>query len=228
MKHQVRPVTSHVMPQAAQGCDRVTPPYKGVTPSQVPTTRAAPAAASSATLLILTLGRRSKLLSPDEADLRLLLALETFPADADGLRSVGMEDLARAACVPYATARRSRDRVIADGLVACEPGNGRGNRTRWWFTSALKVLSQGKGEQISQQERCSPEPQPPQEPKPRPSSGKHPRGRGTPAPAPAREVLADHAWCRDCGFGLDAYLAAAGMTVHPGCIDPLGQPEGEL
>jgi hypothetical protein len=183
----------------------------------------AAAPADSVTLLILGLGRRrrSKLLGPDEADLRLLLALETFPADADGLRSVGMEELARAAGVPYGTARRSRDRVIADGLVACETGNGRGNHTKWRFTSALKVLSQD--ERLSQQERCSPEPRPTPEPKTRPG-GKRPRGRGTPTPAPAREVLAGRAWCRDCGFELDPHLAVAGITVHVGCTDLLDEP----
>jgi len=178
-------------------------------------TRDGRAAASSGTLLILALARqrRSKLLTPDEADLRLLLALATFPADADGLRSVGMEQLAGAAGVPYATARRSRDRLIAEGLVACEAGSGRGVLTKWRFASALKVLSQGG--QVSEPERCSPPPRSAKTPKSRPA-----RKRGTHVPPPASEVLAHRDYCRDCGYPLDPVLTAMGVQVHPGCTDP--------
>lgn len=85
-------------------------------------TRPARTAASSPTLLILALGRprRSKLLTPDEADLRLLLALETFPQDAEGLRSVSVEELARTAGISYATGRRSRARLTAQELIECQ------------------------------------------------------------------------------------------------------------
>jgi hypothetical protein len=106
-------------------------------------------------ILALERKRRSKVLTPDEADLRLMLALETFP-DVGGYRSVGLEELARQARVPYGTARRSRDRLIADGSIACETSRGRGNYTKWRFLFPLKVLSQG--EQFSGQEKCSPAP----------------------------------------------------------------------
>src|SRR6266568_4776336 len=52
-------------------------------------------------ILALERKRRSKVLTPDEADLRLLLALETFPDVGSGRRSVGMKLLAEAAGVPY-------------------------------------------------------------------------------------------------------------------------------
>jgi hypothetical protein len=154
----------------------------------------------SPTLLILTIERhrRSKLLSPDEADLRLLLALETFPPGPDGLRSVGMEELARAAGVPYATARRSRDRLVADGLVEYQSGSGRGVCTRWLFTSALKVLSQG--EQISEPERCSPKP------------------RGTKAPKAPRRRQAEPPNCRVCHKPLDPDPVMAAYGIHPNCV----------
>ena len=153
----------------------------------------------SPTLLILALERhrRSKLLSPDEADLRLLLALETFPPGPDGLRSVGMEELARAAGVPYATARRSRDRLVADGLIECQSGSGRGVCTRWLFTSPLKVLSQG--EQVSGRERCSPKP------------------RGAKASKAPRRRRADPPSCRVCHCPLDPDPVMAAYGVHPNC-----------
>jgi hypothetical protein len=123
-------------------------------------------------LAILALPRkRAKMLTPDEADLRLLLALETFTEDASGWRSVGMEKLARSAGVPYGTARRSCDRLVAAGLVARESGNGsgrgKGTYTRWRLLFPLKVPSQGEhlkdkvptqGEHLNSVIRCSPEP----------------------------------------------------------------------
>jgi hypothetical protein len=165
-------------------------------------------AASSGTLLILALDRqrRSKLPTPDEADLRLLLALETFPADADGVRSAGMEELARAAGVPYATARRSRDRLVADGLVACEAGSGRGVLTKWRFTSALKVLSQG--EQDLRSGRCSPVLRDAKGPK-----VTRRRGRASPPPR-----------CRVCHEPLDTDPAVAATGIHP-CCEPDDAPD---
>jgi hypothetical protein len=107
-------------------------------------------------ILALDRKRRTKVLSPDEADLRLLLALETFSVDGNGRRSVGMKLLAESAGVPYATARRARDRLIAEGVISCEAGSGRGNLTTWRFLIPLKVPSQS--EHLSETERCSPAP----------------------------------------------------------------------
>ena len=123
-------------------------------------------------LAILALPRKhAKMLTPDEADLRLLLALETFTADASDWRSVGMDKLARSAGVPYGTARRSCDRLVASGLVARESGNGsgrgKGTNTRWRLLFPLKVPSQGEhlkvkvltqGEHLNGAIRCSPSP----------------------------------------------------------------------
>lgn len=150
------------------------------------------------TLAILALDRKrhSKVLTPDEADLRLLLALETFPPDGSGQRSAGMKEVARQAGVPYGTARRARDRMVAAGLLACESGNGsgrgKGTYTRWRFLFPLKVPSQGEhlkeklpsqGEHLNDDAiRCSPNPV---KVLTEPRKGAHPNPLTSENPAPA-------------------------------------------
>jgi hypothetical protein len=90
-------------------------------------------------VLALTMKRRRKVPSPDEADLRWLIVLETFPADAKGWRQVGAQLLAEEAGLAYSTSRQARDRLVAAGVVEYRPGNGRGNRSSYRFAAPLKV-----------------------------------------------------------------------------------------
>lgn len=90
-------------------------------------------------ILALTMKRRRKVPSPDEADLRWLIVLETFPADAKGWRQVGARLLAEEAGLAYSTSRAARDRLVAAGVVEYRPGSGRGNRSSYRFAAQLKV-----------------------------------------------------------------------------------------
>jgi hypothetical protein len=65
-----------------------------------------------------------------EAELRLMLALETFPADSYGYRRVSIEGLARQAGLGERAARRARDRLTAQGYIEHRPG--RLNRHGQW------------------------------------------------------------------------------------------------
>ena len=176
--------------------------------------------------------------------LRLLLAIETFPADAGGWRPVGTELLMEAANVSYPTFKAARQEVLAAGWAAYEPGGGAAKLSRWRLLVDLKTwedrvttLEGRKGGNPPPAERDrsrvtdrtargdGPGPRQPansaKAPKSRPASkrtGK--RGTPTPTPPPSSEVLRHRAWCRDCGFELDRALADAGVQVHPGCVDP--------
>jgi hypothetical protein len=102
-------------------------------------------------ILALSLKRRRKVPTPDEADLRWLIALETFPPDDHGWRRVGAELLADAAGLAYSTSRQARDRLVTAGLVEYRKGNGRGHQSSYRFAVELKVpdmsrhLSDDKG-----------------------------------------------------------------------------------
>ena len=90
-------------------------------------------------ILALTVKRRRKVPSPDEADLRWLITLETFPAGENGWRMVGAKLLAEEAGLAYSTSRAARDRLVAAGVVEYRPGNGAGKRSRYRFAAPLKV-----------------------------------------------------------------------------------------
>lgn len=96
----------------------------------------------SLAILALDLKRRGKVASPGEANLRWLIALETFPADTNGWRQVGGELLAELAGVSPRTSRRVRDRLVTEGLLEYRRGNGRGQRSSYRFTFPIKVDTQ--------------------------------------------------------------------------------------
>lgn len=64
-----------------------------------------------------------------EAELRLLIALETFRPNGNGERVVGLRLLAKAAGVDYKTVVRVRDRLLKAGLI--EVGSAARSRTAW-------------------------------------------------------------------------------------------------
>lgn len=71
--------------------------------------------------------------------LRLLLAIETFPADAGGWRSVGTELLMEAANVSYPTFKAARQEVLVAGWAEYKPGAGAGKLSRWRLLVDLKT-----------------------------------------------------------------------------------------
>ena len=93
----------------------------------------------SLAILELLSGIRKKVPSADEATLRWLIALETFPADADGWRFAGAPLLANLAHLAYSTSRVARDRLITAGVIEYRPGKGRGHRSSYRFRAELKV-----------------------------------------------------------------------------------------
>lgn len=180
--------------------------------------------------------------------LRLLLAIETFPADAGGWRPVSTELLMEAANVSYPTFKAARQEVLAAGWAAYEPGGGAGKLSRWRLLVDLKtwedrvttlegrkggnpppaerdqspVTDRVTGNAETGQARSKPA-NSAKAPKLRPA-GKRPGKRGTATPPPASEILRPRDWCRGCGFELDRALADAGIQVHVGCIDPVADP----
>lgn len=66
-----------------------------------------------------------------EGWLRLLCTLETFPADKDGWRKVGVEELARQACMHRSTVKTTRADLIDAKLIEYQAGRGNGVLSRW-------------------------------------------------------------------------------------------------
>jgi hypothetical protein len=95
-------------------------------------------------LSILQLPRKA---GPGEAaELRLLIALETIHANGTGDRQASLGLVARLAGLPYITARRATDRLIAAGTIDHKRGE-RGRGGTWRFLVPLDyepALSQGE------------------------------------------------------------------------------------
>ena len=64
----------------------------------------------------------------------LLIALETFPAGADGWREVGAELLCESAGLAQSTFRQARGELIGAKLIEYRPGARRGEHSRWRIT----------------------------------------------------------------------------------------------
>lgn len=173
---------------------------------------------------------------PDRPQGRQRRQLDVLVALADQLDAksgeghVAVLELVKIAGVSERTVKRSLGWARGAGLLE---RTSRGHHLGDGTTSAsgwrLLGIADSQGV-IAASQRAKPRPQSanssPQEVNPGKTSGKRPsakrpRARGTYMPPDAPEVLAHHDWCRDCGFELDPSLAAAGMTVHPGCTDPL-------
>ena len=74
----------------------------------------------------------------------LLIALETFPAGADGWREVGAELLCESAGLAQSTFRQARGELIGAKLIEYRPGARRGERSRWRITFRVEEPP-GKG-----------------------------------------------------------------------------------
>ena len=85
-------------------------------------------------LTILALPRlQNARMAPGEAELRLMLALETWQPNGRGERTIGTRRLAELAGVNQKTVLRARDRLVKAGRIECEPGTGTA-RSTWRFT----------------------------------------------------------------------------------------------
>lgn len=76
---------------------------------------------------------------------RLMIALETFRADADGWRTVSTGTLCRAASFSRNSLRRASRELAAAKLIEHEPGTWSGARSRWRFTFRLDLPPPKKG-----------------------------------------------------------------------------------
>jgi hypothetical protein len=76
---------------------------------------------------------------------RLMIALETFPADADGWRTVSSGLLSQAASLSRNPFRRARRELVAAKLIEHEPGTKRGKYSRWRITFPLALPAALKG-----------------------------------------------------------------------------------
>ena len=65
-----------------------------------------------------------------DAEWRLLAIVETFPPEANGDRFAGLALVAEQAGLPYISARRARDRLVARGLISFAHGQ-RGRGATW-------------------------------------------------------------------------------------------------
>jgi hypothetical protein len=152
-----------------------------------------------------------------------LLALADQLDAKTGKGNVSVLELAKIAGVSERTVKRSLGWARGAGLLE---RTSRGHRLGDGQTSASEWRLAGKTEPqgvTAASQSANPRPQsanPGKAPGKR-RSAKRPDAHGTYMPPDAREVLAHKVWCKDCGFELDPGLAAEGMTVHPGCHDPL-------
>ena len=150
--------------------------------------------------------------------LRLMLAIETFPAEADGWRPIAAEQLMEAANVSYPTFKAARQEVIAAGWAEYEPGHGAGHGTgkpsRWRLLVDLQTWE----DRVTTSNG---------------SKGGNPPSGGTRAgrqdkPASRRKKPATPK-CRVCHQPLDPDPAVAASGVHPCCApddapDPFAPP----
>jgi hypothetical protein len=144
--------------------------------------------------------------------LRLMLAIETFPAEADGWRPIAAELLMEAANISYPTFKTARQEVRAAGWADYEPGHGAGYGTgtpsRWRLLVDLQTW-EGRVTTSSDSKGGNPPPGPA-----RTGRRDKPASRGKEPVTPK---------CRVCHRPLDPDPAVAASGIHP-CCEPDDAP----
>lgn len=147
--------------------------------------------------------------------LRLLLAILAFPAEADGWRPIAAELLMDAAHLSYPTFKAARQEVIAAGWAEYEPGAGAGKLSRWRL---LADLTTWEDRVTTLEGRKGGNPPPAGRNRSRVTG----TGRGKPASRRGKGPVTRK--CHVCHKPLDPDPAVAASGVHP-CCEPDDAPD---